>query len=85
VLVSAVMMQGLAIDMTDLINAPPIVLTLLVTALTNNLVTGWLGTLSYIRAGGHDGLLLQDSSDRLGAGGGVHWPCGHDRSYILRR
>ena len=44
------MMQGLArIDMTDLGNAVPIVLTLLVTVLTNNLINGMaLGTLSYI-------------------------------------
>ncbi len=43
-------MQGLArVDMTDLGNAAPIVLTLLVTVLTNNLINGMaLGTLSYI-------------------------------------
>jgi adenine/guanine/hypoxanthine permease len=50
VLVGILMMQGLArIDMTDLGNAAPIVLTLLVTVLTNNLINGMaLGTLSYI-------------------------------------
>ena len=50
VLVGVLMMQGLArIDMTELVNAVPIVLTLLVTVLTNNLINGMaLGTLSYI-------------------------------------
>jgi AGZA family xanthine/uracil permease-like MFS transporter len=50
VMVGILMMQGLArIDMTDLGNAAPIVLTLLVTVLTNNLINGMaLGTLSYI-------------------------------------
>jgi AGZA family xanthine/uracil permease-like MFS transporter len=50
VLVGVLMMQGLArVDMTDLVNAVPIVLTLLVTVLTNNLINGMaLGTLSYI-------------------------------------
>ena len=50
VLVGILMMQGLArIDMTDLGNAVPVVLTLLVTVLTNNLINGMaLGTLSYI-------------------------------------
>ena len=50
VLVGVLMMQGLArIDMSDLGNAIPIVLTLLVTVLTNNLINGMaLGTLSYI-------------------------------------
>jgi AGZA family xanthine/uracil permease-like MFS transporter len=50
VLVGVLMMQGLArIDMTDLANAVPIVLTLLVTVLTNNLINGMaLGTLSYL-------------------------------------
>jgi AGZA family xanthine/uracil permease-like MFS transporter len=48
VLVGVLMMQGLArIDLTDLSNAIPIVLTLLVTVLTNNLINGMaLGTLS---------------------------------------
>ena len=50
VLVGILMLQGLArIDMTDFGNATPIVLTLLVTVLTNNLINGMaLGTLSYI-------------------------------------
>lgn len=50
VIVGVLMMQGLArIDMTDLTNAIPIVLTLLVTVLTNNLINGMaLGTLSLI-------------------------------------
>ena len=50
VLVGVLMMQGLArIDLTDLANAVPIVLTLLVTVLTNNLINGMaLGTLSLI-------------------------------------
>jgi AGZA family xanthine/uracil permease-like MFS transporter len=50
VLVGVLMMQGLArVDMTDLATAVPIVLTLLVTVLTNNLINGMaLGTLSYI-------------------------------------
>lgn len=50
VLVGVLMMQGLArIDMTDLVNAVSIVLTLLITVLTNNLINGMaLGTLSYI-------------------------------------
>ncbi|MFI5012816.1 MAG: NCS2 family permease [Hyphomicrobiales bacterium] len=50
VLVGVLMMQGLArIDLTDLANAIPIVLTLLVTVLTNNLINGTaLGTLSLI-------------------------------------
>jgi AGZA family xanthine/uracil permease-like MFS transporter len=48
VLVGVLMMQGLAkIDLNDLSNAIPIVLTLLVTVLTNNLINGMaLGTLS---------------------------------------
>jgi AGZA family xanthine/uracil permease-like MFS transporter len=50
VLVGVLMMQGLArIDMTDLGVAVPVVLTLLVTVLTNNLINGMaIGTLSYI-------------------------------------
>jgi AGZA family xanthine/uracil permease-like MFS transporter len=50
VIVGVLMMQGLArIDLTDLTNAIPIVLTLLVTVLSNNLINGMaLGTLSYI-------------------------------------
>ncbi len=50
VLVGVMMMQGLArIDLTELSNAVPVVLTLLVTVLTNNLINGMaLGTLSLI-------------------------------------
>jgi AGZA family xanthine/uracil permease-like MFS transporter len=50
VIVGVLMMQGLArIDLTDLSNAVPIVLTLLVTVLTNNLINGMaVGTLSLI-------------------------------------
>lgn len=50
VLVGVLMMQGLArIDFADLANAVPIVLTLLVTVLTNNLINGMaLGTFAYI-------------------------------------
>jgi AGZA family xanthine/uracil permease-like MFS transporter len=50
VLVGVLMMQGLAnIDLTELENAVPIVLTLLVTVLTNNLINGMaLGTLSLL-------------------------------------
>ena len=49
-LVGVLMMQGLArIDFADFMNAVPIVLTLLVTVLTNNLINGMaLGTFSYI-------------------------------------
>jgi adenine/guanine/hypoxanthine permease len=49
-LVGVMMMQGLArIDLTELSNATPVVLTLLVTVLTNNLINGMaLGTLSLI-------------------------------------
>ncbi len=50
VLVGILMMQGLArIDFADLMNAIPIVMTLLVTVLTNNLINGMaLGTFSFI-------------------------------------
>jgi len=50
VLVGVLMMQGLArVDLTDLSNAVPIVLMLLITVLTNNLINGMaLGTMSYI-------------------------------------
>jgi AGZA family xanthine/uracil permease-like MFS transporter len=50
VLVGVLMMQGVArIDMTELENAVPIVLTLFGTVLTNNLINGMaLGTLSFI-------------------------------------
>jgi AGZA family xanthine/uracil permease-like MFS transporter len=49
-LVGVLMMQGLArIDLTDISNAVPVVLMLLITVLTNNLINGMaLGTLSYI-------------------------------------
>ncbi|HMK79819.1 MAG TPA: NCS2 family permease [Xanthobacteraceae bacterium] len=50
VLVGVLMMQGLArVDLTELSNAVPIMLMLLITVLTNNLINGMaLGTLSYI-------------------------------------
>ena len=50
VVVGVLMMQGLArIDMTDFSNAAPIVLTLVVTLLANNLIDGMaMGTLSLI-------------------------------------
>jgi len=50
VLVGILMMQGVArIDMTDLMNAVPVVSTLLITVLTHNLINGMaVGTLSYI-------------------------------------
>ena len=50
VLVGVLMMQGLGrIDLTDLANAVPIALTLLLTVLTNNLINGMaMGTLSFI-------------------------------------
>ncbi len=50
VLVGILMMQGLTrIDFSNLENAVPIVMTLLVTVLTNNLINGMaLGTFSYI-------------------------------------
>jgi len=50
VMVGVLMMQGFArVDMTDLATAVPIVLMLLVTVLTNNLINGMaLGTLGYI-------------------------------------
>jgi AGZA family xanthine/uracil permease-like MFS transporter len=50
VIVGILMMQGLArIDMSDLMNAVPIVSTLLITVLTHNLINGMaVGTLSYI-------------------------------------
>jgi adenine/guanine/hypoxanthine permease len=73
VLVGVLMMQGLAcIDLTDPINALPVVLTLLVTALTKNLVNGMAGNAEVYSRWSSPGLLLQDSSDRLGAGGGAH-------------
>ncbi len=50
VLVGVLMMQGLGrIDMSDLLNAVPVVLTLLVTVLTNNLINGMaMGTFAYV-------------------------------------
>ncbi len=50
VLVGILMMQGLArIDFSDFMNAVPIVLVLLITVLTNNLINGMaLGTFAYI-------------------------------------
>ncbi len=50
VLVGVLMMQGLGrIDLSNLLNAVPIVLTLLVTVLTNNLINGMaMGTFAYI-------------------------------------
>ena len=50
VVVGVLMLQGLArVDMSDLVTAVPIVLTLLVTVLTNNLINGMaMGTLSFI-------------------------------------
>jgi AGZA family xanthine/uracil permease-like MFS transporter len=50
VLVGVLMMQGLArIDFADYMNAVPIVLVLLFTVLTNNLINGMaLGTFAYI-------------------------------------
>ena len=50
VLVGILMMQGLArIDLTDFASAAPVVLTLLVTVLTGNLINGMaFGTLSFI-------------------------------------
>ena len=50
VLVGVLMMQGIArIDFSDMMNALPVVMTLLVTVLTNNLINGMaLGTFSYI-------------------------------------
>ncbi|WP_315707007.1 MULTISPECIES: NCS2 family permease [unclassified Bradyrhizobium] len=50
IMVGVLMMQGFArVDMTDLATAVPIVLMLLVTVLTNNLINGMaLGTLSYV-------------------------------------
>ena len=49
-LVGVLMVQGVArIDMSDFSNAMPVVLTLLLTVLSNNLINGMaLGTLSHI-------------------------------------
>jgi adenine/guanine/hypoxanthine permease len=70
VLVGVLMMQGLArIDLTDLSNAIPIVLTLLVTVLTNNLINGMaLGTLSL--------MLILISTGRAREISGVVWGLG---------
>jgi adenine/guanine/hypoxanthine permease len=70
VLVGVLMMQGLArIDLTDLSNAIPIVLTLLVTVLTNNPINGMaLGTLSLI--------LILISTGRAREISGVVWGLG---------
>jgi adenine/guanine/hypoxanthine permease len=70
VLVGVLMMQGLAkIDLTDLSNAIPIVLTLLVTVLTNNLINGMgLGTLSLI--------LILASTGRTKEISGIVWGLG---------
>ena len=50
VLVGVLMMQGIArIDFSNMMNALPVVMTLLITVLTNNLINGMaLGTFSYI-------------------------------------
>jgi AGZA family xanthine/uracil permease-like MFS transporter len=70
VLVGVLMMQGLAkIDLTDLSNAIPIVLTLLVTVLTNNLINGMaLGTLSL--------MLILIATGRVKEISGVVWGLG---------
>jgi adenine/guanine/hypoxanthine permease len=70
VLVGVLMMQGLAkIDLTDLSNAIPIVLTLLVTVLTNNLINGMgLGTLSL--------MLILLSTGRAKEISGIVWGLG---------
>jgi adenine/guanine/hypoxanthine permease len=70
VLVGVLMIQGLArIDLTDLSNAIPIVLTLLVTVLTNNLINGMaLGTLSLI--------LILIATGRVREISGVVWGLG---------
>jgi AGZA family xanthine/uracil permease-like MFS transporter len=69
-LVGVLMMQGLArVDMTEISNAVPIVLMLLVTVLTNNLINGMaLGTLSYI--------LLNVAQRRTNEISGVVWGLG---------
>jgi AGZA family xanthine/uracil permease-like MFS transporter len=70
VVVGILMMQGLArIDFSELMNAIPIVLTLLVTMLTNNLTNGMaVGTFSYI--------LLQIAAGRGREITGVVWGLG---------
>jgi adenine/guanine/hypoxanthine permease len=70
VLVGVLMMQGLTrVDLGDLSNAVPIVLMLLVTVLTNNLINGMaLGVLSFI--------LLNLTSGRAREISGVVWGLG---------
>jgi adenine/guanine/hypoxanthine permease len=70
VLVGVLMMQGLArIDLMQLDNTVPIVLTLFVTVLTNNLINGMaLGTLSFI--------LISLATGRLREISGVVWGLG---------
>jgi adenine/guanine/hypoxanthine permease len=70
VLVGVLMMQGLArIDLTDLSNAIPIVLMLLVTVLTNNLINGMaLGVLSFILLGVTSGRAREISAVVWGLG-----------------
>ncbi len=70
VIVGILMMQGLArIDMSDLMNAIPIVSTLLITVLTHNLINGMaVGTLSYI--------LLQIAAGRGREVSGIIWLLG---------
>ena len=70
VIVGVLMMQGLTrIDMTDLGNAIPVVLTLLVTVLTNNLINGMaLGALSFI--------LLRVAEGRAREISGIVWGLG---------
>jgi adenine/guanine/hypoxanthine permease len=70
VLVGVLMMQGLArIDLMQLENTVPIVLTLFVTVLTNNLINGMaLGTLSFI--------LISLATGRLREISGVVWGLG---------
>jgi AGZA family xanthine/uracil permease-like MFS transporter len=70
VLVGVLMMQGLArIDLTELTNAIPIVLTLLLTVLTNNLINGMaVGTLSLI--------LILVGTGRIKEISGVVWGLG---------
>ncbi len=70
VIVGILMMQGLArTDMSDLMNAVPIVSTLLITVLTHNLINGMaIGTLSYI--------LLQMAAGRSREISGIVWMLG---------
>src|SRR5271163_3420017 len=70
VIVGALMMQGLTrIDMSDLSNAMPVVLTLLVTVLTNNLINGMaLVAPSFI--------LLRAASGRVREISGIVWGLG---------